>query len=107
VAALFSDLPPSDSGVLNLEVDVKNTGNTSGKEVVQVFIGDIYASITPSVKRLRAFKKIKLEAGESKTLRFDIPIKDLAFVGIDNKWIIESGEFKIQINDLEKNFEVQ
>ncbi len=86
--------------VLKVSVDVKNTGNRSGKETVLLYSSDLYASITPDVKRLRRFTKIDLEAGELKTVNFEISAKDLAFVNVDNKWITEPGEFALMAGDL-------
>ena len=91
---------------LSISVDVSNTGKRTGKEVVQLFIHDKVASITPPMKRLRGFDKISLDVGESKTVQFEIKSADLAFVGVDNKWITEAGEFEIQIADLKKTFEI-
>ncbi len=95
------------SDVLKFSVDVKNESATAGKEVVQVYIADLVASITPSVKRLRGFKKVMLKANESQTISFEIPVSSLAFVGKDLKWIVESGEFEVQVANLKKKFEVK
>jgi len=92
------------SVVLNITVDVTNKGSRSGKEVVQLYVNDLVASITPSIKKLRAFDKIELAAGETKTVNFKIKSEDLAFVGVDNKWITEAGEFEVQIADLKDKF---
>ena len=64
------------------------------------------ASVTPSVKRLRGFEKIKLKPNESKRVKLDIPVKELAFVGIKNEWILESGDFTLSVGDLKTNFSV-
>ncbi|MEO6638178.1 MAG: glycoside hydrolase family 3 N-terminal domain-containing protein [Ginsengibacter sp.] len=95
---------PAETAVLN--VTVKNTGSREGKEVVQLFTSDLVASLTPDVKRLRGFEKVDLKAGESKTVTFRLPIKDLAFVNIDNKKTIEAGEFKIMIAGEAASFSV-
>ena len=89
-----------------ITVTVKNTGSRDGKEVVQLFISDLLASFTPDVKRLRGFEKVDLKAGESKTVSFKIPMKDLAYVGPDNKKHLEEGDFKIQIADQSASFNV-
>ncbi len=78
---------------LEVSIDVKNTGDVAGKEVVMLFTRDHYATITPSVKRLRRFQKIDLEPGEKKTVTFKINKDDLAFVTSENKWIVEPGKF--------------
>lgn len=92
---------------VTISVRVTNTGSKSGKEVVQLFISDVIAfTITPDVKRLRAFDKIMLGAGESKTVEFKIPVKVLAFVAPDNKKHLEQGNFKLMIGNLNTTFTV-
>jgi Beta-glucosidase-related glycosidases len=81
---------------LYFSVNVKNVGERDGKEAVMLFSSDLYASLSPDNRRLRAFKKIDLQAGETKKVDFAIPASRLAFVGADGKWRIESGEFMIQ-----------
>lgn len=82
---------------LVIQVDVTNTGSVSGKESVLLFSSDLVASVSPDVRRLRAFNKIELDPGQTKTVTFYLWTKDLAFVGADGKWILEAGEFRIQI----------
>lgn len=77
-------------------VDVKNTGNRVGKESVLLFSSDLVASLTPDTRRLRAFEKIELQPGETKTVTLKVKASDLAFVGYDGKWILEEGDFLIQ-----------
>ncbi len=84
---------------LEFTVDIKNTGNTLGKESILLFSSDLVASLTPDVRRLRAFDKIELQPGETKTVTLKIKGEDLAFVGYDGKWILEKGGFNIQIGD--------
>lgn len=84
---------------IDVQVTVTNTGAIKGKEVVQLFVTDEVASITPAVKRLRAFDKIELAPMESEKINFTISIDDLRFVGIDNKWIFEPGDFTFRIAD--------
>ncbi len=81
--------------VLHFSVDVTNTGSRSGKEAVLLYSSDIVASIIPDVKRLRAFDKVCLEAGETKTVEFSVPADELSFVGDDNRWRLEEGDFRI------------
>ncbi len=90
------------NGKLQISVTVTNTGKVAGKEVVQLYIADRYASITPSVKRLRGFEKINLQSGEAHIVTFTISADDISFVGRDSKWIAEAGWFDIFIGD-EKN----
>lgn len=77
-------------------VDVKNTGNRVGKESVLLFSSDLVASLTPDNRRLRAFEKVELKPGETKTVTLKVKASDLAFVGYDGKWILEKGDFRIQ-----------
>ena len=64
-----------------------------------LFSSDLVASLTPDNRRLRAFDKIDLQPGETKTVTLPVKASDLAFVGFDNKWILEAGEFRIQVGD--------
>jgi len=82
---------------LQISVNVKNTGKMEGKEVVELFVKDLVASVSPDSKKLIRFQKIYLKVGESKTVNFTISSKDLSFVGINNKWIVEEGEFEFII----------
>jgi len=83
-------------------VNVKNTGSRAGKETVMVFVSDQVASITPSVKRLRAFKKMNVKPNESKEFKFAIHAQDLAFIGKDLTWITEDGEYVVSVGNLSK-----
>ncbi|MGH2565779.1 MAG: glycoside hydrolase family 3 C-terminal domain-containing protein, partial [Ginsengibacter sp.] len=95
---------PGETATIN--VTVKNTGGREGKEVVELFVSDLVASITPDVKRLRRFEKVDLKAGESRTVTFKLPLKELAFVDTDNKRILEAGDFKIHVAGLNASFNV-
>lgn len=102
----YSDLELSSDTLneegINIRITVKNTGQIEGKEVVQLFVEDLYASITPSTKRLRNFTKISLKAGESKTVEFTLKPEELAFVNKDLQWVTEEGSFTIQIANQNK-----
>ncbi|MBM6889514.1 glycoside hydrolase family 3 C-terminal domain-containing protein [Bacteroides caecigallinarum] len=82
---------------LEFTVDVTNTGKIVGKEVVMLFSSDLVASLTPENRRLRAFSKVELQPGETKTVTLTIKGSDLAFVGADGNWILEKGDFRMQI----------
>lgn len=82
---------------LTVTVDVKNTGSRAGKESVLLYSSDLIASIVPDNKRLRCFTKISLEPGETKTVSFTLPAKDLAFVGADGRWTLEEGDFLLRV----------
>ena len=85
--------------IIKVSVDVKNTGKVAGKESVILFSSDLVASMVPDGRRLRAFDKIELLPGETKTVTFDLKADDLAFVGHDGKWVLEEGDFKLMIAD--------
>jgi beta-glucosidase len=92
------------SDTLLVKVKVRNAGNRDGQEVVELYSRDHFASITPSVKRLRRFEKIFLKVGESKEVSFKITKDDLAFVDASYKTIVESGSFDIIINNKTQTF---
>ena len=100
----YSNLKVSQSDfrhgdIIKVSVDVKNTGKVAGKESVLLFSSDLIASMLPDGRRLRAFDKIELQPGETKTVTFDLNADDLAFVGYDGKWVLEEGDFKLMIAD--------
>ncbi len=82
---------------LSLSVTVTNTGDYPGKEVVQLYLRDLVASITPDNRKLIAFNKIYLEPGQTKTLDFLVTYDDLKFVNLDHEWVVEKGDFEILI----------
>ena len=91
---------------IEISVMVTNSGKRAGKEVVQVFISDEVASMSPPVKKLRAFKKRALEPGQSYLAHFEIHTDDLTFVNRKNEWVTEPGFFKVSVGGLETRFEV-
>ena len=88
---------------ITFTVDVKNTGNVDGKEAVLLYVKDVTASLMPDNRRLRGFDKISLKAGETKTVSIKIKGGDLAFVGLDNHWILEEGAFVAMIGNQSVN----
>ncbi len=86
---------------LTVTVDVTNTGDVAGKESVLLFSSDLYASSTPDVRRLRAFDKVELAPGETKTGEFKVAVNDLAFVNYYGKWTLEQGDFILSVGDQE------
>ncbi|MGD1848260.1 MAG: glycoside hydrolase family 3 N-terminal domain-containing protein [Salibacteraceae bacterium] len=94
----------SEGGSLTVSVMVENIGDRRGKEVVQLYVTDKVASITPPVERLRAFRKITLDPGQSQTVSFTLTAQDLAFVGWDQKMVTEPGDFELRINELKESF---
>ena len=89
-----SEFASGDS--IRVSVDVKNTGKVAGKEAVLLFSSDLVASISPDVRRLRAFDKIALNPGEVKKVTLTLPADDLAFVNEKGKWVLEAGDFMLQ-----------
>lgn len=92
---------------LTVSVDVENIGKLKGKEVVQLYLTDLYGSVSRPNKQLKGFEKIELNPGEKKTVKFTIDKSHLSFIGIDNKRIVEPGEFSVTIGNLKKNFVVE
>jgi len=88
---------------LKISIDVKNTGTREGKETVEVYSKDLVASVSPDSRKLIRFTKINLKPGETKTVNFSISESDLAFIGIENKWITEEGEFELQVGGNPQN----
>ncbi len=97
----------TNNGNLEVSVDIKNTGAVEGKEVVQMYVRQLYRSISPPVKELKSFKKVSIKPGETANVKFAITPADLAFVGLHNKWITEKGEFQIFVDNLGAKFELQ
>lgn len=100
----YSNLKVSQSDfrhgdIIKVSVDVKNTGKVAGKESVLLFSSDFIASVVPDGRRLRAFDKVELQPGETKTVTFELKADDLAFVGWNGKWRLEEGDFKLMIAD--------
>jgi beta-glucosidase len=86
---------------LTFTVDVTNTGKVAGQEAVLLFSSDLIASISPDKRRLRYFDKVELQPGETKTVTMKIKANDLAFVGYDNHWRLEKGDFIMTCGDRE------
>ena len=106
----YSDLKLSDNKMsanttIKVSVTVQNTGTKQGKHSVELYTHDQYASIAPSVRRLRAFQKIELKAGEKKTVTFDLNAEDLEFVNAQLKRVTEPGEFDVMIGELKGTFD--
>jgi beta-glucosidase len=101
----YSNLRPTNpvagvSDTVTVSVDVTNVGAVAGKEVVQLYVRDLYASVDPPVRRLRDFDKIALAPGERRTVTFRLPIQRLAFIGRDNRPVVEPGDFDVMVGGL-------
>src|SRR5882724_4733188 len=95
----------SGSGTVHVEVTVKNDGGRAGKEVVQLYLNERFASVTPPLKRLKRFAKVLLQPGESRKVSFELSTDDLSFIGADNKRVVEPGIFDVRIGGLQQTFE--
>jgi beta-glucosidase len=92
------------NGEVSVSVNVTNSGRRAGKEVVQLYVSDLVASLSPAGKRLKRFAKVYLEPGQSRTLTFTLRPNDLSFIGADNKSVIEPGEFEVRVGGLSDRF---
>ena len=86
-------MKPTDR--LQVKVHLANTGKFDGEETVQLYIRDMYATVAQPVKKLKAFQKVFLKAGEAKDVTFTLSVEDLKFYNTDLKWIYEPGDFKV------------
>jgi beta-glucosidase len=89
---------------LTVSVAVKNTGTKAGKEVVQMYVTDLYGSVSRPVKQLKRFAKIFLEPGQEHIVTFTLEASDLSFIGRENKRIVEPGQFRITVANRSKEF---
>lgn len=93
----LSETKMNADGKIIAFMDVTNTGNFNGKEVVQLYIRDVVGSVTRPIKELKGFQKIYLNKGETKTVRFEISVEDLKFYNSDLEFVAESGMFDVFI----------
>jgi len=101
----------SENPKIEVQIDIQNTGNYEGKEVVQLYIQDLYASVTRPVKELKGFEIISLKPMETKTVNFELNSKSLGFFNNENQWLVESGDFKVLVGGssdktIEANFKL-
>ena len=106
----YSDLQVTPTGApgkrkIQVAVTVKNTGARAGKEVVELYLNEKFASITPPLKRLKRFAKLSLEPGESRRCTFELVPEDLSFINAENKRVVEPGVFDVRVGSLEQTFE--
>lgn len=94
-------------GELKVSVTVTNKGQRAGKETAIVYVRDVVASLSPPGKRVRRFAKVSLEPGQSRTLTFTLRPEDLSFIGLNNKPIIEPGDFEVLVGGLTGKFTLQ
>ncbi len=82
---------------LHVSADVRNSGDRDGVEVVQVYVRDEFASVTRPVKELKAFRRVAIQKGATAHVAFAVPVSALAFTGMDRKFAVEPGTFKVWI----------
>lgn len=82
---------------VKVTVKLTNTGGVKGKEVVQLYLRDLFASVTRPVKELKGFEMVELEPGASKTVSFTLTEKELGFYDNDGKWLVENGDFNVTV----------
>jgi len=97
----------STTGTVKVNVTVKNEGQRAGKETVILYVRDVVASLSPPGKRVRRFAKIALNPGQSRTLTFTLRPEDLSFIGLNNKPVIEAGDFEVMVGGLTGKFSIQ
>lgn len=95
------------NGEITVSVDVKNTRARAGKETVILYLRDEVASLSPAGKRVKRFEKIALEPGQSKTLSFTLNREDFSFIGMDNKPMVEAGDFTVMVGGLNAKFTLE
>jgi beta-glucosidase len=89
---------------VEVSIEVRNTGDRAGDHIVELYVSDRFASLSPAVRKLRDFTRIHLEAGAAQTVSFRLDERDLEFVNSDLKRVVEPGEFKLSIADQEATF---
>ena len=94
----------SSTDELIVSVDIENTGKFKGKEVIQLYLHDHYATISPPLKKLIRYCKIDLNPNEKRTVSFKLNKKDLEFFGVENCWIVEEGSFSLFVDSQKVDF---
>jgi beta-glucosidase len=94
------------AGQVEVSVQVRNTGDRAGQEVVQLYLNDVVSSVTTPVKVLRRFAKIELPPGETQTVTFTLGPDDLKLLDVNHHWVVEPGTFEVFVGDLKASFEV-
>ena len=95
------------AGQVEVSVEVRNTGERAGKEVVQLYLNDLVSSVTTPVRVLRGFEKVDLQPGEARTVTFALGPDDLKLLDVDHHWVVEPGEFEVHVGGLRASFEVR
>jgi beta-glucosidase len=104
---LSSDQMNQD-GSIDVSVDVSNSGDYDGKEVVQLYIRDLVGSVTRPVKELKGFQKVEIKKGETKTITFKLTVEDLKFYNYNLDFVAEPGDFEVFVGtDSDNNLKSQ
>ena len=82
---------------LEVHVDVKNSGGRAGTEIVQLYLNDVFSSLSTPEKTLKGYQRVHLERGQTETVRFEIKPEDLSFIGRDGRPVTEPGEFEVMV----------
>ena len=98
---LTSELAPG--GQVQVEVTVKNTGGRAGTEIVQLYLNDVFTSLSTPEKKLKRYARVHLERGQSEVVRFELGPEDLTFIGRDGKPVVEPGEFEVLVGGSSRN----
>ena len=100
--------PPkiAPAGQVEVKVDLENTGKRQGKEVVQLYVNDLYSTTTTPVRALRGFEKISLKPGQKKTAKFVLKSEDLCLINSQMQRVVEPGVFEVMVGRLQKSFRV-
>ena len=94
----------SMNSAVNVSFKITNTGNRAGKETAILYLRDEYATVTPAGKRVKRFAKVSLNPGQSKTLTFSLDKDDFSFIGMNNKPVVEAGDFTVMVGNLKETF---
>ena len=94
-----------ENDTLEVSLTISNTGDRDGKHAIDLYVNDLYASVSPSVKRLKKFKKVFVVAGQSEKVIFRLAPQDLSFVNRDLQRVVEPGEFKLIIGEQQARFQ--
>lgn len=98
----------TDKDIVTVSVDVKNIGETDGKEIVQLYVNDVVSTVYTPYQQLKGFEKVSLKAGEKKTVTFSLDKRSFAFYNTEaGDWQVESGEFKIMIGASSRDIKLE
>jgi len=97
----------NNEGTIEITLDVKNTGNVKGDEVVQLYINDVISSTSKPVKELKGYEKISLEPGEQKTVSLKLLPEDLSLFDRDMNFVVEPGTFEVMVGSSSRDIKLK